>query len=1055
MATIISRSQLSHPDLGESGGAPLHTSIATIYTTLGDNDNSRIAEHSGIADSTTVELDHNFGARIQDFGILIYSGTGTTKTLILDYVDAGWVVAEKTGEESTVLEITTPSSGGPHTFTVFVIDGKRINKQSFQLLASVLGTASADSLDTWFDDNKRGLSIDDSGGIRPLSFFAPSYTSSNANAVVGQSSMVRSDVAAVQITAPATIANYDVWMVVDAGRNANGNNITVARNGNTINGLAEDYIIQDNGGWVIFIGDATNTDWIVLASGAGGGGSGQGFRNYFTNGSFESNVTDGVTVGGGTAPTISAEEVSPLFDVRSARATSGAGTGYVDFEITGIDNAVLDGGIMLGLTAYFRTDAASVDGDWTAGIYETSVGEYLGSIGQTDLDGDRQTTFRGTMVPESGKTYVLRVEFTDTTAAKFVDVDGLLLTPDSSTSLVDFMTGFDSEDTFTGLFGATGSLPSFGGIDKDYVKWKRIGNEMFAVFCFDNNSAGANGVGTYFLNIPAGLNIDLGILDEADPHMCVGQYVYTDAINGHLNKCDNIMAVNNSTSLHFRYMGTASDDSNIWDATNTPTFFNSNLRLAGWFRVPIAEWADSQINLITPNLLESTAQAKYQLTNTAYTSNTDMDFDTEDSNFDIKGSWANSNGVITIPATGTYDVTAYVRSLTDWVLVTRLALYVGGVDTEQFDVAGANARILRGTVTRHFTKGQTFSIRADGTTTLLSASYLVVKRRSPVGAHEAIGFGTATETNYGLVLDKIGPRKNYMINGGCRNWQRGTSVSGINRFHADRFWAYGNDLASSYLLDGFAPFSHGMRITPPSSNYGGLSYTMSTEETKELHGKYVTFSFDIRTQGTFDGTVTLHLGRNTSEAKSAQENTYGERDITSELTTSFQRISITTNQPVETTAASFIWSLSRNGHTAGASNIIDISNLKLEIGETATDFCYYGGSPNSDTDACYKYYYRNNPVLSGLTNTWAFIADNANNAYGGRSFPSEMRTTPTITLSDNSGANNSVHRAGVGDTGATVNINYLNTKGFTEINKTGGWATSNALLANVEADAEI
>ena len=121
--TTISRSELVHPDLNYDGGSGLHTLIANIYTILGDNANSRYGEYTSIANGATVELDHNLGANIDQICVLIYSSTGTGKTIIVDPVLAGYTIGEKTGDEKTIIEVTAPGSGGPHTFTVIVIDG--------------------------------------------------------------------------------------------------------------------------------------------------------------------------------------------------------------------------------------------------------------------------------------------------------------------------------------------------------------------------------------------------------------------------------------------------------------------------------------------------------------------------------------------------------------------------------------------------------------------------------------------------------------------------------------------------------------------------------------------------------------------------------------------------------------------------------------------------------------------------------------------------------------------------------------------------------------------
>ena len=372
---IIGRQQVDHPALGTAGGSSLHTSMNTMYLTFADNYVQKYQEETSIADSTTIEVDHNFGAAITELAVLIYSGTGATKTLVPDAVDAGWVIAAKAGDEETILEVTTPGSGGPHTFSAIVVDCRLLPSHVYALLANTPSNPVAESLKTWFDDNKRGLVQDSAGGLQPLSFLGTAYTSSSGNLVPGVNTLVRTNIGISTQTTPATIANYDILMVTDAGRNANSNNITIGRNGNTINGAAEDYIIAENGGWVILIGDSSNSDWIVLA--ASQAGSSESGTNYFENGSMESNAVDGVAASGSVSPTIGEETTTPLYGARSSKITSGAGTGIIDYNIGLIDNGVVEAQITTQISAHLKTDALVADGDWTVGVYDTVGAAYV------------------------------------------------------------------------------------------------------------------------------------------------------------------------------------------------------------------------------------------------------------------------------------------------------------------------------------------------------------------------------------------------------------------------------------------------------------------------------------------------------------------------------------------------------------------------------------------------------------------------------------------------------------------------------------------------------
>jgi hypothetical protein len=118
--TVISRKKLVFPDIGYDGGLALEGLVSDMFEELGDNLGTRYEAYSAIADSTTVELDHNFGAALSECRVQLYTGTAADMTRVSDPTGSGWTIAAKTGSEKTILEVTTPSSGGPHTFFVII-----------------------------------------------------------------------------------------------------------------------------------------------------------------------------------------------------------------------------------------------------------------------------------------------------------------------------------------------------------------------------------------------------------------------------------------------------------------------------------------------------------------------------------------------------------------------------------------------------------------------------------------------------------------------------------------------------------------------------------------------------------------------------------------------------------------------------------------------------------------------------------------------------------------------------------------------------------------------
>lgn len=119
--TIVSRLKLAHPDLGYDGGASLYTAVNSLYVKIGDNMSSRYSEYTGVANSGVNTIDHNFGVAFSELRVLLYTGTGTSKVRVPSPSASGWTIAATTGFLTTKIDVTAPSSGGPFTFSVEIL----------------------------------------------------------------------------------------------------------------------------------------------------------------------------------------------------------------------------------------------------------------------------------------------------------------------------------------------------------------------------------------------------------------------------------------------------------------------------------------------------------------------------------------------------------------------------------------------------------------------------------------------------------------------------------------------------------------------------------------------------------------------------------------------------------------------------------------------------------------------------------------------------------------------------------------------------------------------
>lgn len=123
MSTIVGREKIDHPSLGASGGSALHVAIETIYTNVGNDMSARFKPFAAVANSAVTVIDHNFGVVFSDLNVYLYTGVHPTLVRVTNPTTSGWTIAATVGFEKTKIDITAPSSGGPHTFVAYVVHG--------------------------------------------------------------------------------------------------------------------------------------------------------------------------------------------------------------------------------------------------------------------------------------------------------------------------------------------------------------------------------------------------------------------------------------------------------------------------------------------------------------------------------------------------------------------------------------------------------------------------------------------------------------------------------------------------------------------------------------------------------------------------------------------------------------------------------------------------------------------------------------------------------------------------------------------------------------------
>jgi hypothetical protein len=146
--TDVGRIPLAHPNLGHVGGAPLHAHMNDIFTALSNDVSTRYVEYTGKANSSVTSFAHNLGEPFADLTVVLYSGVGITKTRVANPSGSGWTIAATGGTSTVSVDVTAPSSGGPHSFSLEIYGSlKGMSVQSPAAVAITGGTITGTNID--------------------------------------------------------------------------------------------------------------------------------------------------------------------------------------------------------------------------------------------------------------------------------------------------------------------------------------------------------------------------------------------------------------------------------------------------------------------------------------------------------------------------------------------------------------------------------------------------------------------------------------------------------------------------------------------------------------------------------------------------------------------------------------------------------------------------------------------------------------------------------------------------------------------------------------------
>lgn len=340
----------------------------------------------------------------------------------------------------------------------------------------------------------------------------------------------------------------------------------------------------------------------------------------------------------------------------------------------------------------------------------------------------------------------------------------------------------------------------------------------------------------------------------------------------------------------------------------------------------------------------------------------------------------------------------------------------------------------------------------------------------------------AKMSNSGLELGM----RNAFINGNFDVWQRSTSAThtGIwSVVSADRWGGhFDGGTAGTYARSTNVPNSNSLYSMRVQGASGGTAAYLdqrieAVNNRAMTNAGSATVSGWVRRVGTASASITVNLITPTALDNFAGYNTIGacfsaNNTISGNGTASSSTLTLTTaNTWYYFTVTDTSWA-SRTGIANGAqiyfalgglsstSNYYEFSQLQIEAGSTATPFEFrqFG----TELALCHRYFFdtaslANGSPGSGLLGAFMFKSFSAHEAAGRNSFPAPMRTTPTITCFDNSGATGKLHRFAHSDVGTNINFNNVTNTGITAITESGTFTTTEPNLygGRIIANAEL
>jgi hypothetical protein len=823
MSTVVGREKLDHPSLGASGGSALHLAIETIYTNLGNDNPGRFKAFSAIANSAVTTIDHNFGVALSELNVYLYTGSHPTLTRVANPTAAGWAIAPTSGSETTQIDVTAPSSGGPHTFVVFVVHGS----SNLDLLTDVdLSVAPEDGQALVYEaltgQWKPGASGDASFKIQSVSTpnavikggylllddgreLASYDGAGSASTDFGKDLTV--SLSTILGGAPANATAYYLYLDLTSL----GASVTQSDTGRVVYPITiSNFVLStvspeftDNSRYVaraVIKSATTGTAW----SGSGAGFATLAFLaaqtvdaklkssmilNYIDTSTPEKGVGAAITyadsagavpvdgVGGSPNVTFTRNTTSPIRGVAdfkfSKDAANRQGQGFsIPFTIPTTDK---------GIKARMKFRYNSTSTNYAAGDMVMYVYDVTNSLLLTPVV---------TALPKHTSIFETTFDLTTGTSYRLI---GHVATTNASAYDVhfdDFRVDIERQGVAASISGPqfwTPTFTAFGTVTNIALSWVKVGTRLKATGTF---KAGTPTASTAKLSLPSGLTVNPAyhINNKND----IGRAILTaGAVQSVFSNGNEAVVMADSSdpgAVFFSIETRDSASNNVMVPQAGNSIFNANGNVSIWFEVEIAQFAGAAVDLLSESVVQSNVRVQATGTSIGSTASgveVTAVYPTEEK--DTHNAYDSSTGIFTAPVAGDYHVDArftWDGPSTNYIWLT-IRKNSTAVKTVEFN--GGNYSAISGVVS--CAKGDTISIRtfySSGTSprnpvNTVSTQTLDIFRIADYSAGDAVGFGQLTGTNSGLMpavlanLDDVAATRM-----GLKSYSHGTTYNGGN-----------------------------------------------------------------------------------------------------------------------------------------------------------------------------------------------------------------------------------------------------------------------------------